>query len=260
MVEREALRWPAVPRIPLAAESENFRCALQWAADRHDYATISRLAAPLIWLLWIRQGQLSEAQQWLHLAREHRAEYPLWLQAKVLSAARRLAGKQGELLEGARLCEEALTTYRELRDAEGVCGELMARGHFAAWRGDRAGNRVALKEAILIARDHELTALLAHGIGNLGDLAIEECRLHEARALCEEGVEISRESGIPPAVALINLAQCPVSGFVRSLRATSRRVSRWCATSRRVSRWCATTCLAFHVAAYANVRVMVIGA
>ncbi|HWJ50392.1 MAG TPA: BTAD domain-containing putative transcriptional regulator, partial [Solirubrobacteraceae bacterium] len=212
LLNAESLHGFADTRPPptlVAPERENFRTALEWAAASGDTEIVARLAAPLTWSLRIREVQLSEAQQWLHVARQHLERYPLSVQAHVLSAARRLAHLGGEYEQGAALCDQALAIYRELGDPEGICWELMNRGIFATDLGDLAGGRAAFEEAILYAREHDVPDSVPTALTCLGDLAIEQGRLDEARALCEEGLTLAEElatNGVETAIALINLA------------------------------------------------------
>ncbi|MGO9903087.1 MAG: hypothetical protein ACLP0J_26155 [Solirubrobacteraceae bacterium] len=136
----------------LDAERDNFRSALEWAADGGIGETVARLAAPLTRWLWIRQGPLNEAARWLDVARERLAEYPVVVQAAVLTAARVVAWKRQEHEEGSAHCEDALAIYRELGDAAGCCGELTGLGHFARERGDLAGTNSARGGARVRAR------------------------------------------------------------------------------------------------------------
>ena len=108
---------------------------------------------------------------------------------------------------GADLCEQALAIYRELGDPEGICSGLSGRNMFAADRGDVAGARAALEEAILYARANDVPGFLPTALNNLGDVAIEEGNLDEASALCEEGLSVAKSlatTGDIP-VLLINL-------------------------------------------------------
>ena len=209
LLEAEALHVYAPARSPrtlLVPERENFRIALEWATQTGETNTVARLAATLTGALWVGQGQLNEALHWLGIAREHLGEYPLLLQAHVLSAARLLAWKRGDNEQGAELCEQALAIYRELEDPEGICRELQRRSTFAGERGDLDGERAALTEAILFAREHDVPGFVPTALVNLGDVAIAQGRLDEARSLCEESLALGEDFvGTAAATALLNL-------------------------------------------------------
>ena len=58
------------------AERENFRNALEWAAESGDSEAVARLAFPLTFYWWVNQGQLQEAERWVAVALEHRRGVP----------------------------------------------------------------------------------------------------------------------------------------------------------------------------------------
>jgi predicted ATPase len=196
-----------LPANQSAAELENFRSALEWAAELGDSETVAWLVVSLSRWVWYRRGQLHEADRWLSFAREHQSDYPLLLQARVLSAARKFVGRRGDHDEAAGLGEQALAIYRELGHPEGVCMELNGRAASAAGRGDLGRARAALEEAIDHARTNELPGFLPDALNNLGDVAIAQGDLDEARALCEEGLKLagSAGAGVDTPNLLINL-------------------------------------------------------
>ncbi len=193
----------------LTPERENFRAALEWALDNDERETVARLAAPLTRWLWFLQGERYEIERWLSATREHRTEFSPEVQAYVLSAECLLAWTRGEHEAGAAVCEQALAIYRELEDHEGICWETNNRGLFALERGDPAGARMALEDALQYAREHDVASFLPIALGNLGDFSIEEDRLDEARALCEEALALATgqaTNGRETTACLINLA------------------------------------------------------
>ena len=80
----------------LSVEGENFRGALEWAAESGDNEALAWLAYPLTFYWWESQGQLQEAERWVGLAFEHLAVYPSRLRVGVLGAATHLAMWRGE--------------------------------------------------------------------------------------------------------------------------------------------------------------------
>jgi predicted ATPase len=77
-----SLRGPRRPRDTytpalqgrVRAERENFRGALEWAAENGDGEAVARLAYPPTFYWWIGQGQLQEAGRWVAVALEHLAD------------------------------------------------------------------------------------------------------------------------------------------------------------------------------------------
>jgi predicted ATPase len=91
----------------IRAERENFRSALEWAAESGDSEAVARLAYPLTFYGWIAQGQLQEAQRWIAVALEHLADCPPWLRLGILQAATNLAGWRGEPRQALAFSEQA---------------------------------------------------------------------------------------------------------------------------------------------------------
>jgi predicted ATPase/DNA-binding SARP family transcriptional activator len=212
LIEAEMLdRHAPTTRAPtvLAPELENFRSALAWAEAVGQTEVVARLAAPLTWALWERQGRLSEAERWLRLAMDAHDELPAPVQGRVLSAARDVAFRQGDNDKAGVLCEQALSVYRSLGDSVSTCRELISRGILICDRGDLAGARTALEEALAFAREHDVPRFVPTTLVNLADIAIEEGSLEEAQALCEEGLSLVQDADAASdteLVGLINLA------------------------------------------------------
>jgi len=188
------------------AERENFRGALEWTAKSGDSEALARLAWPLTFYLWSSQGQLQEAQRWVGLALEHLAEYPPWLRVGVLSAATNLAWWQGEQKPARAFSEQARAILPQVGDPNIVCDVMMTDGILASQRGDVDYARAAMEDVARFAREHNLPDL-SGALVNLGDIAIQQGRLDEGRALLEEAIDCSDPISSPPVVALINLAE-----------------------------------------------------
>jgi ATP/maltotriose-dependent transcriptional regulator MalT len=93
-------------------------------------------------------------------------------------------------------------------DPNFVCDVTMTDGILASQRGDLEHARTAMEDAMRLAREHNLRLPLTRALVNLGDIAIEQGRLDEGRALLEEAVACSEEpTSSPDLVALINLSQ-----------------------------------------------------
>ena len=70
----------------LAAEHDNLRAALDWAAERGAVETGLRLATALLWFWW-EHGHVSEGRKWLEEALGRSGAVPVLLRAKALGAA-----------------------------------------------------------------------------------------------------------------------------------------------------------------------------
>jgi tetratricopeptide (TPR) repeat protein len=198
-----------VPQTPtllgrVRAERENFRGVLEWAAERDDSEAVARLARPLTLYWWVNQGQLQEAERWVAVALEHLAEYPAWLRVEVLDAATHLALWRGEQKQALVLSERARAILPQVGDPNIVCDVVMTDGILAIQRGDIDHARMALEDVVRLSRKHNLSHL-SYALINLGDVAIEQGRLDEGRALLEEAIDCSDPTSFPDIVALINL-------------------------------------------------------
>ena len=190
------------------AERENFRNALEWAAQSGDSEAVARLAFPLTFYWWVNQGQLQEAERWVAVALEHVAEYPSWLRVGVLSAATNLAWLRGEQKQALAFSEQALAILPQVGDPNFACDVMMTSGILASQRGDLDHARAAIEDVMRLAREHKLRLPLTRALVNLGDIAIEQGRLDEGRALLEEAVDRPEDpTSSPNLVALINLSQ-----------------------------------------------------
>ena len=199
----------------LKEERENFRAALEWSERAGEVETVARLAAPLT-RLWREEGSLSEADRWIDVARARSTEYPLPLQALVLSAARELAWARGAHHEWADLCEQALVVYRELGDVAGIIRAIDMRAAATAEQGDLPGARVMTEEAAQLAREHEDTGWLPRILGNLADMAIADGKLDQARVLCEEALSPgARASPTTEVVAMLQLNLAYIANLER---------------------------------------------
>jgi tetratricopeptide (TPR) repeat protein len=136
----------------------------------------------------------------------HRDEYSERLNAQVLSAARALARHRGEYADAGSFGEQALSAWQALGAKDAVANELVSLGTIAVLRGDSAGGRAILQEAIRYVREYRLSDFLPRALNNLGDLALFEGELAEARLLCEECVAVTTPASLPADVALINLS------------------------------------------------------
>jgi len=200
---------PATPSLynQLRAELDNFRGALEWAAESGDSESVARLAWPLTFYWWLDQGQLQEAGRWLEVALEARAGYPPWLRAAALNAATHLAWRRGDEARALAFFEQAAAILPLVDDPNIICAVMMSRGLLASQRGDIECARGAFEDAARFARERNLSELPV-ALVDLSELAIEQGRLDEGRALCEEALACSEgPTSMPARVALINLSE-----------------------------------------------------
>ncbi len=123
-------------------------------------------------------------------ALEHRARYGAALVAHLLLAARTLAWQRGDDDRAAALSYEALAIGREIGDPQITFDAMLFLDLVFVKRGDLAGARAALEEAVDFARRHALPSLPT-ALVNLSDIVTQQGSLGEARRLAEEAVDLS---------------------------------------------------------------------
>ena len=200
------VRWlndHALVHVP--PERENLRVALQWTTSRGMFQIAAQLAVPLVGI-WVITGQLREATQWMTLLLEHEDEYSQRLAAQVISAARTLAWYRGDDEIEAELSKRAWKLWRDLGDPEAIGRELIRDGNAAAVARDNGRCRSAFESAARFAEGHGFRGVLSAALNGLGDLAIREGRLTEARALCEKSRDAAGRGSVAAGVPLVNLA------------------------------------------------------
>jgi len=200
--------WTSALLDRVRAERENFRGALEWAAESGDHEAVARLTFALTFYWWVNQGQLQEAGRWVATALEHLAEYPPWLRVGVLSAATNLAWWRGEQKQALAFSDQALAILPQVGDPNFVCDVMMSNGILAIERGDLNDARTTIEDVMRLAREHNLRLPLTRALVNLGDIAIGQGRLDEGRSLLEEAVDCPEDpTSEPNLVAVINLSQ-----------------------------------------------------
>ena len=186
-------------------ERENLTAALQWTTRRGMFEMAAQLAAPLVGI-WLMTGQLREATHWMTLLLEHEDDYPQRIAAHVVSAARTLAWYRGDDETEAQLRKRAWALWRDLGDPEAIGREMIRDGNAAAVAGNNTRCQSAFQRAAQFAEEQELSGILSAALNGLGDLAIREGRLTEARALCERSRDAAGRGSAAAGVPLVNLA------------------------------------------------------
>jgi ATP/maltotriose-dependent transcriptional regulator MalT len=150
---------------------------------------------------------MQEAQRWVQVALEPRAEHPPWLRAAVLNTATHLARRRGDDKQALAFFEQALAILPQVDDPNIICDVMTSRGILAGQRGDLDQARTSIEDVARFAREHNL-AELPFALVNLGDIAIEQGKLDDAHALLEEALDCSEgPTSTAGCIALINLSQ-----------------------------------------------------
>jgi predicted ATPase/DNA-binding CsgD family transcriptional regulator len=178
----------------LEHEHENLRAALRWLAEQHDSESVLRLGGALWWFWWVR-GYLSEGRSFLEpLLPESKQATPL-VRARALNAAGTLATLQGDLGQAEHLCNEGLTLFRALKDAQGIVNSLWMLGYVSLEQSKYARSKTLLDEALALSRQTNNTWGIAYSLEMLAAVAYNRGRYIQARPMLEEGLAIVRASG-----------------------------------------------------------------
>ncbi|MGD2174363.1 MAG: tetratricopeptide repeat protein [Candidatus Brocadiaceae bacterium] len=180
----------------LTLELDNLRAAIEYyGPPGGDPDAALRLAAAL-GRFWQAASYWSEGRA--HL-REVLASSPpdanRALRARVLSDAGGLASSQGDYRRAEELFGQALETFRQLGDSEGIAGAV---GNLAnvAWRqGKRTRARELFEESVQMYRELGDEHATADLLGKLGGVEREEGNLERARSLLDESLAICRAAG-----------------------------------------------------------------
>jgi predicted ATPase/DNA-binding CsgD family transcriptional regulator len=216
----------------LAAEADNLRTALGWAATRTDVETGLRLARAFAALAFGR-GWLAEGRTWL-LRLLGAGAAPL-LRARALIDAGWLALLQGDATAALAAATDAAALCGDAAPAD-LANALSLHGCALAAEGDVEGGRRLLAEALALAQGHAAdarsVALILNHLGLMaaitGDPVAADARYEEALALLGPGEDavralllgnlsaVARDRGDLGRVAAINRELLPLLPRLRS--------------------------------------------
>jgi predicted ATPase/DNA-binding CsgD family transcriptional regulator len=211
----EQLRGPrqAVWLDRLAAEHDNLRAALRWAAE-HDPSLGLRLGAGLC-RFWEVRGYLSEGcDQLARLLALPGAQAPTAERAAALDGQSVLARRQGDYAVAQAAQEQSLAIRRQLGDRPGIARSLIGLGEVARARGDYAEARTLDEESLALMRELGDRAGLARALNSFGALLADLDDHAAARVLYEESLALARALGDRRAVAL-TLSNLGVAAYVQ---------------------------------------------
>jgi non-specific serine/threonine protein kinase len=220
----------------LAAEYDNLRAAMEWAADGADTghpsdfrfstsagrtsATESRAGdagrgaetvlemATALWRFWLVRGHWAEGRSWLarglSATAATKSRSALW--ARALAAAGDLATEQADYDVAKPLLDASLELWRELGEPEGMAKALNHLGNLARSRFEFDAARALLTEALDIRRAIGNQRGIAVSLRNLGLLAALQRDYDTARARYKEALPLARQLGDKRVIATITHA------------------------------------------------------
>jgi predicted ATPase/class 3 adenylate cyclase len=193
----------------LEAEHDNFRTALEWAAElgaspegREAAEAGLRLGGALL-RLWSQRGYWVEGQQWVEklLALAGAAERTV-ARASAMHTAAYLTLHTQEPERGRSLLHESLAIFRERGDPSGMARCLQGLGSHAFWRGEAKTARTLLEESLAIQRELGDQRGVADTLMYLGQVVAQQGDPGTGRTLAEGSLALFKALGDPSGIAL----------------------------------------------------------
>ena len=179
----------------LEREHDNLGAALAWSQAIGEAEGALRLATALS-RFWAVRGHFEEGRKSLTgILSQPDAATPTAVRAQALSAAARLAWRQGDHVQARTFYEESMTIQRALGNQLGVAYALNNLGLVARERGEYATARALTEESLEVRRKVGDGLGVAHALNNLGLIAREQGEYATARALTEESLAIQQQMG-----------------------------------------------------------------
>lgn len=178
----------------LELEHHNLRAALTWATEKKERATIALSLVKAVADLWDTRGLVGEARHWTEVALAM-DETPTALRGWVLNSAGNMARWQGNYDRAQSRSEQALATYRELGDEEGITQSLQYLAILAGTMGDYPQAGKLLEEVLATQRRLGKPALMTPTLNNLAIVAGRLGDFGRAEELYQESARLSRELG-----------------------------------------------------------------
>src|SRR5262249_37136590 len=176
-----------------AAELDNLRAAIDWAADSGDSSLALEIAAALE-SFWVAQQPLEGARRLDELI-DAAGELPPELHARALRALAGAVFISGDFERGKVLHEEVLREFRALGDELAVAHVLQRIAMGAAHDGDLARARELSDESMATHRRYGSPSGEAMALGVLTQIARAEGRHEEALDLALKSANLAGEVG-----------------------------------------------------------------
>jgi predicted ATPase/DNA-binding XRE family transcriptional regulator len=178
----------------LGAEHGNLRAALGWALDQGHSETALRLGGAL-WPFWVNGGHFGEGRRWLERALAASEGAPLAVRARALLGTAAIAHFQGDYRRTIACGEEALASFEELGDMDGVAAAYYRLGLAARAQGDYARATAHGEEALARFRKRGNQGQAGAALNGLGLVAYYRGDYARAAALHEEALGLRRALG-----------------------------------------------------------------
>jgi tetratricopeptide (TPR) repeat protein len=175
------------------AEHTNLRAALGWPERTGQVEAALELAAASVF--WSYPGPVSEVREWLRRLLAASAPAPTAARTKALEWSANLAGKHGAMDEAAALAAEAVPVARACGDRRLLAFILCTLGRSLRQQGKSADTQPYFEYALALFREVGPEEFAAVPLSSLGQLASDDGRVEEARALCQEDLDLRLQTG-----------------------------------------------------------------
>ena len=227
----------------LEIEQDNFRAALDWAAQHDDRSLCLRLAASLR-SFWFVRGHFTEGRSWLEraLAMEGEVPFPLW--AEAMAGAGTLAYHQGDSTRANELAIQLLAAARAHDSAAEMLHVLFLLGLIAYDQGALVDAEQHLSEAAMLARSADDTKWQALVLSVLGVVKRATGDVDQAVSMLTEAHDLWQARGSAWGIGVTTLGLATVA-LDRADAATAADYCRTSLTVRLAARdvWGAGQCL-----------------
>jgi predicted ATPase/class 3 adenylate cyclase/DNA-binding CsgD family transcriptional regulator len=189
----------------LQPDLDNFRVALDWCASPQGQPDTGLRLGACLQRFWLLRGNLGESRRLLERLLAHpAAQDPSRARARALFVAGTLAVWQGtDDAAAQRLHEESLALWRTLGDVPGSANARCALGWLARRRGDPAGARAHLLEAVSLSRAAGDVKCIRWSLEELADLDASMGATQQAGALYDEALGLARRDGDDHSIAAL---------------------------------------------------------
>lgn len=176
-------------------EYANLRTAMRWLLERGEIEQALRLGAALWEFFWIQEG-FQEGWHLLEQALARSEDVSVAVQAKACSTAGRLAGYQGSIERGDRLCQEGLALARHVGDTRGMIQATFHLGEVYYMKGDLEMSRALGEEILELAQNAGDRFFMAWTPHFLAHFPLRQGDYGRARQFAEEALRRFRELGV----------------------------------------------------------------
>ena len=180
-----------VPRYKLLEEElDNFRAALNWAAESGAQEHGLRLASA-IGFFWFENGYLHEGNCWLNsMLNLNRGQFPS-ARALALINSGYIARNLGNFDQAVLLSKESLAIFKELKDKRGIALSLLNLGIISYLNNEFERGARLLTKSLEIFQETEDERHQAEALIRLGDLRMRQGKFDIAARLFQDGLLLS---------------------------------------------------------------------